>query len=132
MAEPNGNGIIVGIEVLAERVANLAKKLDEQVAMLKTANEAALTAISVAKSDQVQTVQTAFAASQSAIAKTEASQKESNTAIGVLQNDVVRLKTDQAHSSGTTGGMKDMYGYVFGAVMAIIALGTMWVTAIHR
>jgi len=132
MAELNGNGIIVGIEVLAERVANLAKKLDEQVAMLKTANEAALTAISVAKSDQVQTVQTAFAASQSAIAKTEASQKESNTFISALQNDVVRLAVLQAQTTGTSGGMEKMYGYIFGAVMAIIALGTMWFTAIHR
>jgi Flp pilus assembly protein TadB len=125
MAEPNnsnGNGVIVGIEVLAERIANLSKKLDEQIALSKTAVDAALTAIQVAKSDQERTVTVAFAASQSAITKTEQSQKESNQNIGVLQNDVVRLKESQAQSSGTRGGIKEAYGYIFGVIMAIITV----------
>ena len=98
MTPTNGNEIKV--EVLAERIANLSKKVDEQVAINKTAVEAALTAISVAKVDQERTVSVAFAASQSAINKTEESQKESNRSIGLLQNDVVRLKEVAAQGSG--------------------------------
>jgi hypothetical protein len=114
------NGVVVGIEVLAERIANLSKKLDEQIALSKTSVDAALTAIQVAKSDQERTVTVAFAASQSAITKTEQSQKESNQNIGILQNDVVRLKESQAQSSGNTGGMKEMYGYIFAVIMVIV------------
>jgi hypothetical protein len=94
------NGNETKVEVLAERIANLSKKVDEQVAINKTAVEAALTAISVAKVDQERTVSVAFAASQSAINKTEESQKESNRSIGLLQNDVVRLKEVAAQGSG--------------------------------
>lgn len=119
MAETQ-NGVVVGIEVLAERIANLSKKLDEQIALSKTSVDAALTAIQVAKSDQERTVTVAFAASQSAITKTEQSQKESNQNIGILQNDVVRLKESQAQSSGNTGGMKEMYGYIFAVIMVIV------------
>lgn len=94
------NGKSSNVEVLAERIANLSKKVDEQVAINKTAVEAALTAISVAKVDQERTVSVAFAASQSAINKTEESQKESNRSIGLLQNDVVRLKEVAAQNVG--------------------------------
>jgi wobble nucleotide-excising tRNase len=118
----NGNGVIVGIEVLAERIANLSKKLDEQLVVLKLANDAALTAISVAKSDQVQTVNVAFAASQSAISKTEQSQKESNQKIGALENEVVRLAVTQANQAGKSGGMEKMYGWIIAAIMAIVAV----------
>ena len=123
MAEStNGNGIVVGIEVLAERIANIAKKLDEQIALSKMAVDAALTAIQVAKSDQERTVSVAFAASQSAITKTEESQKESNRAINNLQQDVVSLKVSSSMSSGTGKGMRDMWGYIFGFIMTIVTV----------
>src|ERR1035437_189689 len=126
MAEPNGNGIVIGVEVLSERIANIAKRLDEQIALSKTSVDAALTAIQVAKLDQERTVTVAFAASEKAITKTEASQKESNQKIGALEVEVVRLAVTQAQSSGKSdgksGGLKDMYGYIFGFVMALIAL----------
>lgn len=132
MAEPNGNGIVIGVEVLSERIANIAKRLDEQIALSKTSVDAALTAIQVAKLDQERTVTVAFAASEKAITKTEASQKESNQKIGALEVEVVRLAVTQAQSSGKSdgksGGLKDMYGYIFGFVMALIAL----YSALHR
>ena len=86
------NDKVNNVEVLAERIANISKRLDDQVALSKTAVDAALTAIQVAKLDQERTVTVAFAASERANTKTEESQKESNRAIGVLQNDVVSLK----------------------------------------
>jgi uncharacterized small protein (DUF1192 family) len=132
MAEPNGNGIVIGVEGLSERIANIAKRLDEQIALSKTSVDAALTAIQVAKLDQERTVTVAFAASEKAITKTEASQKESNQKIGALEVEVVRLAVTQAQSSGKSdgksGGLKDMYGYIFGFVMALIAL----YSALHR
>ena len=133
MVEPtNGNGIVIGIEVLAERIANISKRLDEQVALSKTSVEAALTAIQVAKSDQERTVTVAFAASQSAITKTEQSQKESNQAISVLQNEVVRLKEAQAQERGNTGGMKDVYGYIFNVATVIVAIAGITFMALHK
>jgi hypothetical protein len=119
MANGNGNGN-VSAEVLAERIANVSKKLDEQVAISKTSVDAALTAISVAKLDQERTVSVAFAASQSAINKTEDSQKESRRDIGIMQNDITRLKEVQAQSSGSGKGMRDMYGWAFGVVMFLL------------
>jgi hypothetical protein len=124
MAIGDGNGNTISVEVLAERIANVSKKLDEQVAISKTSVDAALTAISVAKLDQERTVSVAFAASQSAINKTEESQKESNRAISILQNDVVRLKESQAQSSGNSGGMRDMYGWIFGGVMFLVSVAS--------
>jgi Flp pilus assembly protein TadB len=124
MAEQNGNGINIGLEVLAERIANLSKKLDEQLVVLKVANDAALTAISVAKTDQERTVTVAFASSQLAISKTEQSQKESNQKIGALENEVVRLAVTQAQTSGKSRGVQDMYGYIFGFVVAITAIAS--------
>ena len=97
MAEVNGSA---SAEVLAERVTNLSKRVDEQVVISKNAVDAALTAISVAKLDQERTVSVAFAASQSANTKTEESQKESNRAIGILQNDVVSLKESRSQNMG--------------------------------
>ena len=120
----NGNGVVVGIEVLAERIANLEKKLNEQIALSKTSVDAALTAIQVAKLDQERTVTVAFAASEKAIAKTEQSQKESNQAVSILQNEVVRLTSSQAQASGRTGGITDMWGYIFGAIMAVAAIAS--------
>jgi hypothetical protein len=114
------NGIAV--EVLAERIANLSKKVDEQVAISKTSVDAALTAISVAKLDQERTVSVAFSASQSAINKTEESQKESNRAISTLQNDVVRLKESQAQSSGNGIGLREMLGWVVAGLMLIATI----------
>ena len=127
MAEVNnGNGGVTSVEVLCERVANLSKKLDEQIALSKTSVDAALTAIQVAKSDQERTVTVAFASQQLALSKTEQSQKESNQNIGILQNDVVRLKEAQAQSSGTGRGMRDMYGWIFGGLMGLLTLFTMF------
>lgn len=91
---------VVHVEVLEERITNVSKKLDDQVALSKTSVEAALTAINVAKSDQERTVTVAFAASEKAITKTEESQKESNRAISILQNDVVSLKESRSQGSG--------------------------------
>jgi Flp pilus assembly protein TadB len=119
---PEPNGVVIGIEVLAERIANISKRLDEQISLSKQGADAVLAAIQVAKSDQERTVTVAFAASALALSKTEQSQKESNQNIGILQNDVVRLKEGQAQSSGNTGGLKDMYGYIFGIVMAVSAI----------
>jgi wobble nucleotide-excising tRNase len=130
MADTNGSS--VSVEVLAERVTNISKRLDEQIALSKTAVDAALTAISVAKSDQVQTVNVAFAASQSAISKTEQSQKESNQKIGALENEVVRLAVTQATSSGKSGGMRDMYGWIFGGAMFIIAVAGLVFAALRK
>lgn len=114
----NGNGMVpVSVDVLAERVANVSKKLDEQIALSNTAVDKALTAIQVAKQDQERTVTVAFAASEKAISKTEQTQKESNQKIGTLENDVVRLTAAQAQSSG----MKEMFGYVLAVVTAIAA-----------
>lgn len=97
-AVPNGNSTLV--EVLAERIANLSRRVDEQVVISKTSVDAALTAISVAKLDQERTVSVAFSAAEKANAKTEESQKESNRAIGVLQNDVVSLKESRSQGVG--------------------------------
>jgi hypothetical protein len=119
MATENGNS---KIDVLAERIANVSKKLDEQVAISKTSVDAALTAISVAKLDQERTVSVAFAASQSAINKTEESQKESNRAISVLQNDVVRLKEMQAQGVGNVAAkieVKEQSNYNVGLMVSI-------------
>src|ERR1017187_2758884 len=88
------------VAVLAERVANVAKRLDEQIALSKTGVDTALTAINVAKLDQERTVSVAFSAAEKANAKTEESQKESNRAIGVLQNDVVSLKESRSQNVG--------------------------------
>jgi hypothetical protein len=87
-------------EVLQERISNVAKRLDEQIVLSKTSVEAALVAINVAKSDQERTVTVAFAAAEKANAKTEESQKESNRAISVLQNDVVSLKESRSQNVG--------------------------------
>jgi hypothetical protein len=116
-------GLDVGeitLEVLAERVNNVSKKLDEQVALSKASAESVLTAISVAKVDQERTVTVAFAASSTAIGKTEDSQKESSRTIGVMQNDITRLKESQASSSGSGIGMREMAGWVFGALMFLV------------
>jgi len=131
--ETNGNGNgRVSVEVLAERTSNISKKLDEQIASSKTDVAAALTAISVAKQDQERTVTVAFAASQSAITKTEQAQKESNQAISVLQNDVVRLKESQAQSQGSGRGMRDVGGWVFGGLMFLIALSSLILMVVRR
>ena len=100
MATPLSNGNSSLVEVLAERIANLSRRVDEQVVISKTSVDAALTAISVAKLDQERTVSVAFSAAEKANAKTEESQKESNRAIGVLQNDVVSLKESRSQNVG--------------------------------
>ena len=126
----NGDSNIV--EVLAERIANLSKKVDEQAMTQKAAVDAALitsqTAITVALATQEKTVSAAFAASEKAITKAEESQKEYNKTIGILQNDVVSLKESRSQSSGTSGGLRDMYGWIFGGVMALFMIWKMWVT----
>jgi chromosome segregation ATPase len=136
MADQNGNGINIGLEVLAERIANLAKKLDEQAASQKEAVDAALitsqTAITVALATQEKTVNAAFAASEKAISKAEESQKEYNKAIGALQNDVVSLKESRSQSSGNSGGIQAMYGYIFGFVVAAAAIAGVVFTALHK
>ncbi len=88
------------VEVLAERIANLSKKVEEQAASQKAAVDAALTAIQVAKLDQERTVTVAFAASEKANTKTEEAQKESNRTINILQNDVVSLKESRSQGVG--------------------------------
>ena len=75
MATPLSNGNSSLVEVLAERIANLSRRVDEQVVISKTSVDAALTAISVAKLDQERTVSVAFSAAEKANAKTEESQK---------------------------------------------------------
>jgi hypothetical protein len=116
----NGNGSSISVDVLAERIANVAQGLRDQVAISKTSVDAALTAISVAKLDQERTVSVAFNASQSAIGKTEEAQKESNRLISALTNDVTRLKENQAQNSGSGKGMRDMYGWVVAVAMFLL------------
>src|ERR1017187_8822185 len=94
-------------EVLQERISNVAKRLDEQIVLSKTSVEAALVAINVAKSDQERTVTVAFAAAEKANAKTEESQKESNRAISILQNDVVSLKESRSQNVGDKSAKTD-------------------------
>jgi uncharacterized protein YaiL (DUF2058 family) len=112
--------------VLADRLSNLESRLNERATAQKQAVDAALIAakqaVDVALLAQEKAVNAAFAASEKAIAKAEESQKEYNKTIGSLQNDVVRLKESQAQSSGNSGGFKDMYGYVFGFIMAIVTI----------
>jgi uncharacterized protein (DUF39 family) len=127
----NGNGCNASLEVLAERIANVSKKLDEQIALSKTSVDAALTAINVAKSDQERTVTVAFAANEKATTKIEESLKESNRAISILQNDVVSLKESRSQSTGNSGGQRDMYGWLFGGVMFILTLVAMYLS-LHR
>jgi hypothetical protein len=112
----------ISLEVLAERIANVAQGLRDQVAISKTSVDAALTAIGVAKLDQERTVSVAFSASQAAILKTEAAQKESNLAIAALTNDVTRLKENQALSSGSGKGMREMYGWIMAALIFLFAI----------
>ena len=95
------------VEVLAERITNLSNRVNEQVVISKNAVDAALTAISVAKLDQERTVSVAFSAAEKANAKTEESQKESNRAIGVLQNDVVSLKESRSQNVGDKSAKTD-------------------------
>jgi Flp pilus assembly protein TadB len=111
---------------LADRLSNLESRLNERATAQKQAVDAALIAakqaVDVALLAQEKAVNAAFAASEKAIAKAEESQKEYNKTIGSLQNDVVRLKESQAQSSGNSGGLKDMYGYVFGFIMAVVTV----------
>jgi hypothetical protein len=123
------NDKVNNVEVLAERIANISKRLDDQVALSKTAVDAALTAIQVAKLDQERTVTVAFAASERANTKTEESQKESNRAIGVLQNDVVSLKESRSQGSGKDSaktGDKQQFNWAIGllvpTVLALLAM----------
>ena len=113
--------------VLADRLSNLESRLNERATAQKQAVDAALIAakqaVDVALLAQEKAVNAAFAASEKAIAKAEESQKEYNKTIGSLQNDVVRLKESQAQSSGNSGGMKEMWGY-------IIAIGTLVVAVV--
>jgi chromosome segregation ATPase len=122
----NGNGIINSIEVLAERIANLSKRLDEQAASQQAAVAAALvtseTAITVALANQKETVNAAFAASEKAISKAEESQKEYNKTIGTLQNDVVGLKESRSQSAGNSGGVQNAWGWVVAGLMLLTSL----------
>ena len=119
------NGSNTSVEVLAERIANLSKKVDELAVTNKAAVDAALiasqTAITVALATQEKTVNAAFAASEKAIAKAEESQREYNKTIGTLQTDVVGLKESRSQSSGNSGGMRDVWGWVVAALMVIAA-----------
>ena len=119
-------------EVLVERVNNVSKKLDEQIASSKADVASALTAISVAKLDQEKTVTVAFAASEKAITKTEEAQKESNRDIRLLQNDVVSLKESRSQVGGSGKGMRDLGGWIFGGLMFLIALATLILMAMHK
>lgn len=134
MSNTNGNGNI-SVEVLAERIANVSKRLDEQVTTQKAAVDAALvasqTAINVALATQEKTVNAAFAASEKAITKAEEAQKEYNKAIGILQNDVVSLKESRSQTRGTGGGMRDMGGWIFGGLMLIATLATFLYEVFH-
>jgi FKBP-type peptidyl-prolyl cis-trans isomerase len=142
----NGNGVIVGVEVLAERIGNVSKRLDEQVTAQKAAVDAALVAsnqaISAALATQEKAVTAAFlasekaltaalSASEKAISKSEAAQSEVNKIIAGLQSDVISLRESRSQSSGSGTGMRDMWGWVFGAIMAIITVAVAYM-AIHK
>jgi hypothetical protein len=111
----NGNGVIVGVEVLAERINNVSKKLDEQAAQQKAAVDAAMTAsqtaISAALATQEKAVNAAFlasekaltaalSASEKAISKSEAAQSEVNKIIAGLQADVISLRESRSQNYG--------------------------------
>ena len=112
----NGNnGVIVGVEVLSERIANVSKRLDEQIMGQKQAVDAAMTAsqtaISAALATQEKAVNAAFlasekaltaalSASEKAISKSEAAQSEVNKIIAGLQSDVISLRESRSQGSG--------------------------------
>jgi predicted nucleic acid-binding protein len=112
----NGNNnIVIGVEVLAERINNVSKKLDEQAATQKQAVDAAMTAsqtaISAALATQEKAVNAAFlasekaltaalSASEKAISKSEAAQSEVNKIIAELQKDVISLRESRSQGSG--------------------------------
>jgi hypothetical protein len=105
----------VSVEVLAERIGNVSKKLDEQAATQKSAVDAALiasqTAIAAALATQEKAVNAAFlasekaltaalSASEKAISKAEAAQSEVNKIIAGLQNDVISLRESRSQGAG--------------------------------
>ena len=108
-------GVIVGVEVLSERIANVSKRLDEQIMGQKQAVDAAMTAsqtaISAALATQEKAVNAAFlasekaltaalSASEKAISKSEAAQSEVNKIIAGLQSDVISLRESRSQGSG--------------------------------
>lgn len=101
--------------VLAERLANFKELMSERAVAQKQALDAALIGAKSA-------VDAAFAASEKAIAKAEESQKEYNKIILALQTEVVSLKVSSSQVKGTSTGMRDMYGWIFGVAMLIAAL----------
>jgi hypothetical protein len=127
----------VSIEVLAERVDNVSKKLDEQVATQQAAVDAALiasqTAIAAALATQEKAVNAAFLASEKAltaalqasekaISKAEAAQSEVNKNIAGLQNDVISLRESRSQGTGSAATRSDdkkQSNYVIGLVISI-------------
>jgi FKBP-type peptidyl-prolyl cis-trans isomerase len=140
MAEPNGtgNGIIIGVEVLAERISNVSKRLDEQVTAQKSAVDAALVAsnqaISAALATQEKAVNAAFlasekaltaalSASEKAISKSEAAQSEVNKIIAGLQSDVISLRESRSQTSGkdaTTSGDKQQANFNISLAISVL------------
>jgi Fe-S cluster assembly scaffold protein SufB len=130
-----GNGKTASVEVLAERITNLSKKLDEQGVTQKEAVAAALltsqTAISVALATQEKAVNAAFASTEKAINKAEETQKEYNKTIVNTASDVVRLKESQAQSSGNGLGIREMGGWILSAVMFLLGLAALILKSLH-
>jgi hypothetical protein len=102
MANRNGNGL--SVDVLAERIANLSKKVDEQAVFAQTA-------ITVALANQEKTTQVAFAASEKANSKSENNQSEINKVmsgdieqvalnVSELTKDVISLRESRSQGVG--------------------------------
>lgn len=111
----SNGGVHVSVEVLAERISNVSKKLDEQASQQKSAVDAAMTAsnmaISAALATQEKAVNAAFlasekaltaalSASEKAISKAEAAQSEVNKVIAELQKDVISLRESRSQGAG--------------------------------
>jgi hypothetical protein len=102
MANGSGNGL--SVDVLAERIANLSKKVDEQAVFAQTA-------ITVALANQEKTTQVAFAASEKANSKSENNQSEINKVMSgdieqvalnmsELTKDVISLRESRSQGVG--------------------------------
>jgi hypothetical protein len=94
--------------VLNERVRCLENSLNERAISQKLALDAALL-------EKEKSVNAAFAASEKAIAKSEASQADYNKTIVEMQKDIVSLKESRSQAGGKDQQTGHIWGYIVGA-----------------
>ena len=104
LTSPQVSTVVVGIEVLAERIVNVQKRLDEQVIASQTAITVALAtqekAVNAAFLASEKALTAALSASEKAISKSEAAQSEVNKVIAELQKDVISLRESRSQGAG--------------------------------